>query len=163
MPRASVAASMKVTAAICLLLLALAGTGTAKVRTHYIAAEEVMWNYAPTGMNVFKGVPLLEDPESFPFFVEGPTFIGGTYIKALFFEYTDATFTEKKDMGPDWEHMGFLGPPLFAEVGDTFEVGSLSLPPPLPSPPCPLAPQLLSIFERDSVVRLPVVCLVYSP
>ena len=112
-------------------LLASATLCSAKVRKHYIAADEVMWNYAPTGMNVFKGVPLLEDPESIPFFLEAPVLIGGTYIKALYREYTDETFSELKDLGPEWEHLGFLGPPLHAEVGDSFEVRWVSpcLPP----------------------------------
>lgn len=107
---------------VLVVLLAVAGLCSAKVRKHYIAADEVRWNYAPTGMNIFKGVPLVEDPESAPFFVEAPVLIGGTYIKALYREYTDETFSELKDLGSDWEHLGFLGPPLHAEVGDSFEV-----------------------------------------
>lgn len=104
------------------MLFAFVGAAAAKVRTHYIAADEVMWNYGPTGMNVFKGVPLVEDPESIPFFLQAPVLIGGTYIKALYREYTDETFSELKDLGPEWEHLGFLGPPLYAEVGDSFEI-----------------------------------------
>lgn len=53
------------------------------------------------------------------FFKRGTQQIGGQYKKALYFEYTDATFTSKKDKP---NHLGFLGPVIRAEVGDTIKV-----------------------------------------
>ena len=40
----------------------------------------------------------------------GPQRIGITYRKALYREYTDATFATLKLRAPEWEHPGLLGP-----------------------------------------------------
>lgn len=48
--------------------------------------------------------------------------IGTTYKKSLCIEYTDATFTVKKPREAKWQHLGFLGPMIQAEVGDTIKV-----------------------------------------
>jgi FtsP/CotA-like multicopper oxidase with cupredoxin domain len=48
--------------------------------------------------------------------------IGKVYRKAIYREYTDATFTKLKPRAPEWEHLGILGPVLRAEVGDTIRV-----------------------------------------
>ena len=89
-------------------------------RTYYIAADEVEWNYAPAGVNEITGEPFGEDENVF---VEhGPSRIGSTYLKSLYREYTDDTFTTLKERAPEWEHLGLLGPVIRAEVGDTIEV-----------------------------------------
>ncbi len=55
--------------------------------TYYIAADEVVWDYAPGGVNKITGQPFGEDEA---FWVEsGPHRIGKVYKKALFREYTD--------------------------------------------------------------------------
>lgn len=107
---------------LVLLVGLLAPATFAKKREYFIAAEEVQWNYAPTGMNNFKEVPLTEDHESAVFFEQSDDRIGGTYLKALYIQYTDASFEQRVERGPEWEHLGFLGPPIYAEVGDTIEV-----------------------------------------
>ena len=48
--------------------------------------------------------------------------IGGVYRKALFREFTDDSFTTEKVRTAEEEHLGFLGPIIRAEVGDTIEV-----------------------------------------
>ena len=53
------------------------------------------------------------------FFARNEDSIGGQYWKAIFFEYTDNSFTERKEKD---EHLGFLGPVIRAEVGDTIKV-----------------------------------------
>jgi manganese oxidase len=120
-----------------------------KTRTYYIAAEDVAWNYAPTGVNQITGVPFanlstpnpLKESEEFVMTrriafdnastaAGSPNFttdsaavqIGTTYNKSLYMEYTDASFTVKKPREAKWEHLGFLGPIMRAEVGDTIKV-----------------------------------------
>ena len=44
------------------------------------------------------------------------------YTKALYREYTDATFTREKPVTNDTLHLGVLGPFIRAEVGDLVEV-----------------------------------------
>lgn len=45
-----------------------------------------------------------------------------TYLKAIYREYTGATFTTLKARDARWEHLGILGPLIRAEVGDTIKV-----------------------------------------
>src|ERR1700722_4759024 len=91
-----------------------------KVRTYYIAADEVEWNYAPDGINKMMGMKFSGYPNVF--FEQGPHRIGAVYRKAVYREYTDATFSKLKPRAPEWEHTGILGPILRAEVGDTIRV-----------------------------------------
>jgi hypothetical protein len=53
-----------------------------KVHTHYIAADEVVWNFAPNGRNL-TGTPGAENET-------GATPV--IYRKAVYREYTDASF-----------------------------------------------------------------------
>jgi FtsP/CotA-like multicopper oxidase with cupredoxin domain len=89
------------------------------VRTYYVAADEVAWDYAPSGMNKITGQPF-GDTENV-FMQNGPERIGRVYKKALYREYTDATFTRLKPRGASEEHLGLLGPVIRAEVGDTIK------------------------------------------
>lgn len=95
-----------------------APTGT--VRTYYIAAEEVMWDYAPTGMDQITGEPFDDDAKVFV--DRSDARIGKVYLKAVYREYTDDTFTTPTQRPPDEAHRGILGPMLRAVVGDTIRV-----------------------------------------
>jgi hypothetical protein len=108
-----------------LVVLSLYGlrTESAKAsdtREYYIAADEVEWDYAPLGINNISGAAF--SPEENVFVQQGPQRIGKVYRKALYREYTDATFTTLKTRSPEWEHLGTLGPLIRAEVGDTIVV-----------------------------------------
>jgi FtsP/CotA-like multicopper oxidase with cupredoxin domain len=95
-------------------------SSTGQTRTYYIAADEVTWDYAPGGINQITGQPF-GDAESL-WVASGPHRIGKMLKKAVYREYTDATFTRLKPRPKEWEHLGFLGPLLRAEVGDTIQV-----------------------------------------
>jgi FtsP/CotA-like multicopper oxidase with cupredoxin domain len=86
-------------------------------RTYYVAADEVAWNYVPSGMNKITGEPF-GDTENV-FMQNGPDRIGSVYRKAVYREYTDSTFTKLKARGTADQHLGILGPVIRAEVGDT--------------------------------------------
>ena len=108
-------------------LLVLAGcfaqseTGTSpQTRTYYIAADVVVWDYAPSGTNQITGEAF--DQLANVWVGNAPDRIGKVYKKALYREYSDSTFTELKPRPSEWEHLGFLGPLLRAEVGDTIRV-----------------------------------------
>ncbi|KAM8770514.1 ceruloplasmin-like [Rhynchonycteris naso] len=93
------------------------------VRHYYIAAEEITWNYAPSGTDTFTKERLTEPgSDSEVFFQRGPTRIGGSYKKLVYREYTDASFTSRKERSPEELHLGVLGPLIWAEVGDTIRV-----------------------------------------
>ena len=104
----------------CLLILGGANGLAGVTRTYYIAADEVIWDYAPTGVNQITGKPFGEEEN---FWVKsGPHRIGKIYKKAIYREYTDETFTTLKPRPPQWEHLGMLGPLIRAHVGDTVKV-----------------------------------------
>jgi hephaestin len=54
--------------------------------------------------------------------VRGTDRIGSTYIKSLYREYTDASFTTLKPRPPEWQHLGMLGPVIRGVVGDKIKV-----------------------------------------
>ena len=88
-----------------------------KVRNYFIAADEVLWDYAPSDSNQVTGQPFTDDENVFV--QNGPTRIGDTYRKALYRGYTDATFRTRIPSDPN---LGMLGPVIRAEVGDTIKV-----------------------------------------
>src|SRR6185436_15033018 len=91
---------------------------TGRVRTYYVAAEEVEWDYAPLGMDMETGKAF--EGAAAAYTQPGPNRIGHVYRKALYREYTDATFSTRKRRLPQDEYLGLLGPILRAEVGATF-------------------------------------------
>ena len=91
-----------------------------KLRTYYVAADEVEWDYAPGGVNKMMGMKF--DGYSKVFVDRGPHRIGSIYRKALYREYTDETFARLKPRPAEWKSSGILGPILRAEVGDTIRV-----------------------------------------
>jgi hephaestin len=91
-----------------------------RVRTYYIAAEETDWDYAPLGTDMMTGKPF--EGTAAAYTQAGPNHIGHVYRKAIYREYTDATFTTRKPRPPQDEYLGLLGPILRAEVGDSIKV-----------------------------------------
>ncbi len=93
---------------------------TPVTRTSYVAADEVAWDYAPTGSNQITGLPFGDEENVFV--QQGPDRIGKVYTKCLYREYKDAAFTEPKPVRPETEHLGTLGPIIRGVVGDTLKV-----------------------------------------
>lgn len=89
-------------------------------RVYYIAADPVVWNYTPAGRNLLTGEPFGEEEAIWT--ERGDHKIGMELKKALYREYTDDSFTEIKPRGAGWEHLGWLGPLIRAEVGDTIKI-----------------------------------------
>jgi manganese oxidase len=88
------------------------------IRYYYVAADVVEWDYAPSGRNDFMDKEFGEDEEVF---VKHDTnFIGRKYMKAMYREYTDASFSTLKPK--ESADMGILGPVIRAEVGDSIVV-----------------------------------------
>src|SRR6185295_16798737 len=57
-----------------------------RVRTYYVAAEEVEWDYAPLGIDMNTGKPF--EGAAAAYTQPGPNRIGRLYRKALYREYT---------------------------------------------------------------------------
>lgn len=95
-----------------------------QVRTFYISAEESIWDYASecsTKTNVpgNYGRQRNFDTREINELLIAANALGTRYYKALYHEYTDASFTKRKER-PHWQ--GNMGPILTAEVGDTIEI-----------------------------------------
>ena len=83
----------------------------ATTRHYYIAAEDVTWNYAPSGHDLLTATPIRKP------------WLQLRWPKTRFVEYTDGTFTTTKPQ-PVW--LGILGPVIRAEVGDEVVVDFLN-------------------------------------
>ena len=91
-----------------------------KTRTYYVAADEVDWDYAPSGRDEAMGQPF--DMIAKGYTVPGPHRIGRVNKKAIYREYTDDSFSTLKVRAPEEQYLGLLGPVLRGEVGDTIRV-----------------------------------------
>jgi FtsP/CotA-like multicopper oxidase with cupredoxin domain len=116
---------MRASLLICGLLLSTLGSGLpptlAAERLYYIAADEVVWDYAPS----YPDNPIMGEPFSFEesvYLKQGDDRIGRRYLKAVYREYTDGSFSTLKVRSPEENYLGILGPILRAEVGDTMVV-----------------------------------------
>jgi len=93
-----------------------------KVREHFIAAEAAEWDYAPFGGEMCTGQLRNFSEGADVFLADGPGRLGRKYLKARYVAYTDATFSRRVKVPPEWEHLGLVGPVLRAEVGDLLRV-----------------------------------------
>jgi FtsP/CotA-like multicopper oxidase with cupredoxin domain len=89
-------------------------------RVYFIAADQVEWDYAPSGKNLITGQAFGAAESTW--MGSAPNRIGRRYLKSIFHEYTDGTFTREKPRPKRWEHLGILGPVVQAEGGDTISV-----------------------------------------
>ncbi|MBV8070685.1 MAG: hypothetical protein JO270_12320, partial [Acidobacteriaceae bacterium] len=91
-----------------------------KTRVYYVAADEVNWDYAPSGRDEAMGMDF--DAIGKGYAEPGPHQIGRVNKKAVYREYTDDTFTKLKPRLPEDQYLGILGPIFHGEVGDTFKI-----------------------------------------
>ncbi|KAI4725720.1 Cupredoxin [Aureobasidium sp. EXF-10728] len=94
------------------------------VRTYYVAAEEVAWNYAPSGWDNWLGVPVQNSPHAAAAgYLNLTGSIGAKwgmeFQKAVYKGYTDNSFTNQTEQPA---HNGINGPVLRGEVGDMIQI-----------------------------------------
>jgi FtsP/CotA-like multicopper oxidase with cupredoxin domain len=116
---------LSISALLSLSLLSLGCNGpheigtAGRVRTYFIAADELSWDYVPGGRDEIVGRPFADSA----FFTKlPPKAVSTSYRKVLYREYTDSSFGTLEKRPPNWEHLGFLGPVIRAQVGDTIRV-----------------------------------------
>jgi manganese oxidase len=100
--------------------MAASAKSAGKTRTYYVAADEVNWDFAPSGRNEAMDHPFDELEKGYA--EPGPHRIGRVYKKAIYREYTDDSFSTLKMRAADEQYLGLLGPILRGEVGDTIRV-----------------------------------------
>lgn len=92
-------------------------------RTYYIAADPVLWDFAPTGKNLTLGMGKPLEKIDFGIVgLPGRSPQARVLEKAIYRAYTDSTFTRLKPRPAKWRHLGMLGPVIRAAVGDTIVV-----------------------------------------
>jgi FtsP/CotA-like multicopper oxidase with cupredoxin domain len=101
-------------------ILAVPGVVQAAQRTYYIAAEEVAWDYAPEKRDLMMNMHLTD--EQTLFIEQGDGRIGSVNKKAVYIEYTDASFATVKPRPADQAYLGILGPIIRGVVGDEIRV-----------------------------------------
>ncbi|RKP07223.1 Cupredoxin, partial [Thamnocephalis sphaerospora] len=89
------------------------------IRNYYITAEEVIWDYAPSGRDNYHGAPIEQSTHASFYLSNGSGRIGRFNRKAIYRQYADANFTQRME-APEW--LGNLGPIIRAEVGDVVKV-----------------------------------------
>jgi FtsP/CotA-like multicopper oxidase with cupredoxin domain len=102
----------KLSSLLLFLALLSAQASLATTRHYYIAAEDVTWDFAPSGMDLLdgRGIPYPWGQQT-------------RWNKTRYIEYTDSTFSVRKPQ-PEW--LGILGPIIRAEVGDEVVVDFLN-------------------------------------
>uniref|UniRef100_A0A8C7MZ89 ferroxidase n=1 Tax=Oncorhynchus kisutch TaxID=8019 RepID=A0A8C7MZ89_ONCKI len=103
---------------LCLCFPALRSS-RGRERVYYVGIKEINWDYAPTGMNLINGKQIADDEHASLFLQSGPQRIGSVYKKAVYRQYTDASYLIEAPR-PGW--LGYLGPVLRAEVDDVIIV-----------------------------------------
>ncbi|GAB1607633.1 hephaestin-like protein 1 [Argonauta hians] len=95
----------------------------AAIRRYFLSVEETLWDYAPSGNDLFVGGRLDNNGSiSAQVYAEKPNRIGRTYKKALFYQYKDSSYMTKLTRNKDEVHLGFLGPIIKVEEGERVEV-----------------------------------------
>ncbi|XP_039180539.1 hephaestin-like isoform X3 [Crotalus tigris] len=93
------------------------------VRTFYIMAEEVEWDYAPDRSWEFERHNNSGEERYGDIFLNHENGrLGSQYKKAVYREYTDGTFKTPKNRTDAEQHLGILGPFIWAEVGDVLNI-----------------------------------------
>uniref|UniRef100_A0A671T7A0 ferroxidase n=1 Tax=Sinocyclocheilus anshuiensis TaxID=1608454 RepID=A0A671T7A0_9TELE len=86
--------------------------------TYYIAAEEMIWDYAP---NMPENMDGYVDFRS-KYLKQGPQRIGKKYKKAVFTQYKDGTFKERAEDKQRKKELGILGPVIRAQIRDVIKI-----------------------------------------
>ncbi|KAI8145287.1 Cupredoxin, partial [Fennellomyces sp. T-0311] len=88
------------------------------LRHYYITAEEIEWDYAPTGRDNLRDLSLEEGPAA-RYCSRNSSRIGRVYTKVMFRRYLDPDFQR---VAPHDPVLGFIGPILRGEAGDQFRI-----------------------------------------
>lgn len=88
-------------------------------RQYYIAAEQELWDYVPTGWDNWLGVPINVSTRVYLASYTSPQSLGLQWEKVVYRRYTGATFSVRAE---DAATQGINGPTLRAEVGDMIEI-----------------------------------------
>ncbi len=101
-------------AAFALMCATVALPARAAIRHYYIAAEDGVWDFAPSGKNLVHC-----DPGPAPCEIPSPWTDSHAFPVTRYVQYKDASFGAPVAQ-PNW--LGILGPIIRAEVGDSVQI-----------------------------------------
>ncbi|KAA0715627.1 V Activated protein C cofactor Coagulation factor [Triplophysa tibetana] len=84
--------------------------------TYFIAAEEIIWDYAPNMPENMDGDFRMK------YLKQGSHRIGKKYKKAVFTQYKDGTFKERSEDKQRKKELGILGPVIRAQIRDVIKI-----------------------------------------
>uniref|UniRef100_A0A669DMC4 ferroxidase n=1 Tax=Oreochromis niloticus TaxID=8128 RepID=A0A669DMC4_ORENI len=125
---------------------------------YYIAAEEIVWDYAPTKLKLQmcrhelkKFLIFLYRDFKRQYLSQSPTRIGGKYKKAVYTQYKDETFTERSEHLQRKNELGILGPVIRAQIRDIITIVFKNM----ASRPYSIYPHGLTIEKSQEGVNYP--------
>ncbi|XP_029314616.1 LOW QUALITY PROTEIN: coagulation factor V [Cottoperca gobio] len=113
--------------------------------TYYIAAEEVVWDYAPDMPEH------IDEDFKFQYLRQSSTRIGGKYKKAVYMQYTNEVFTERLESKQRRHELGILGPVIKAQIRDLITIVFKNM----ASRPYSIYPHGLTIEKSEEGVNYP--------
>ncbi|KAJ8350373.1 hypothetical protein SKAU_G00255030 [Synaphobranchus kaupii] len=113
--------------------------------TYYIAAEEVLWDYAP------KMPDYIDSEYRMKYLRSSPDRIGRRYKKAVFTHYTDDKFTVRAEDKQRKMETGILGPVIRAQIRDVVKIVFKNM----ASRPYSIYPHGLSIKKTEEGASYP--------
>ncbi|XP_056295150.1 coagulation factor V isoform X2 [Pseudoliparis swirei] len=116
-----------------------------RVWTYYIAAEEIIWDYAPEMPGHIDG------DFKFQYLRQSSMRIGGKYKKAVYTLYTNASFTETLEPKQKKRELGILGPVIRAQIRDVIKIVFKNL----ASRPYSIYPHGLTLEKPEEGVNYP--------
>ncbi|KAK9537326.1 hypothetical protein VZT92_004955 [Zoarces viviparus] len=116
-----------------------------RVWTYYIAAEEIIWDYAPNMQEHIDG------DFKFQYLRQSSTRVGGKYKKAVYTLYKNESFTERLESKQRKNELGILGPVIRAQIRDVVKIVFKNK----ASRPYSIYPHGLTIEKSDEGVNYP--------
>ncbi|XP_056244470.1 coagulation factor V isoform X1 [Seriola aureovittata] len=113
--------------------------------TYFIAAEEIVWDYAPTVQEH------VDEDFKLQYLKQSPTRIGQKYKKVVYSQYINESFTERVDDKKRKNERGILGPVIRAQIRDVIKIVFKNM----ASRPYSIYPHGLTIEKSDEGVNYP--------
>ncbi|XP_069389658.1 coagulation factor V isoform X2 [Paralichthys olivaceus] len=113
--------------------------------TYFIAAEEIVWDYAP---DMHQHV---DEDFQLQYLTQSPTRIGKKYKKAVYTLYKNASFTERMENKQRRNELGILGPAIRAQIRDIITIVFKNM----ASRPYSIYPHGLTIMKSEEGVNYP--------
>ncbi|KAK1903336.1 Coagulation factor V [Dissostichus eleginoides] len=112
---------------------------------YYIAAEEIIWDYAPSMPDY------VDEDFKLQYLKQSASRIGRKYKKAVYTLYTNESFTERLETKQRKDELGILGPIIKAQIRDVIKIVFKNL----ASRPYSIYPHGLTIEKSDEGVNYP--------